>query len=460
MALSNAAQLSMLADDWDAAVAWGGRAIALAERLGDTEILSHALNNVGSARALRGDWGGAELLQRSLALALEADLEEHAARAWTNLSTAGVRRRRYAEGELLLREGLDYCAARDLPSWDSYMRGWLSRAALEQGRVDEAAAEAATVLAAPRTPPISRLTPLVVLGVIRARRGDPGAWTLLDEAAALAEGMREPQRTIPVALARAEAHWLAGDAAAAARELEPVAGLATDQDAREVAVWLARVGGAAGDAAAGSAADPSALSIAGRHLDAARAWDELGRPYDCALARYDSGDERALRAAHATLRELGAAATAAVVARRLRREGARGVARGPRAATASHPAGLTPREAEVLGLLAEGLRNADIAARLHVSPRTVDHHVSSLLAKLGVRTRGEAIATANRERWAVPPMRDPAPRRRFASSPTTGGSRCPATWSSASSPTGSPCRPPPTAPPRCSASSRRTRRRA
>jgi DNA-binding NarL/FixJ family response regulator len=65
----------------------------------------------------------------------------------------------------------------------------------------------------------------------------------------------------------------------------------------------------------------------------------------------------------------------------------------------------------VLALLAEGLRNADIAARLDVSPRTVDHHVSSLLAKLGVRTRGEAAAAARDERWAVPPMRgtaDPA----------------------------------------------------
>jgi DNA-binding CsgD family transcriptional regulator len=360
--------------------------------------------------------GGAELLERALALALEADLEEHAARAWTNLATTAVRRRRYAVGERRLREGLEYCAARDLPSWDSYMRGWLSRAALEQGRYDEAAKEAATVLAAPRTPPPSRLSPLVVLGLVRARRGDPGAWPLLDEAAALAEGMREPQRTVPVALARAEAHWLAGDAAAAARELEPVARAAKDEDGREVAVWRARV--AARDAARGAAAaapvaaggDPSALSIGGRHLDAARAWERLGRPYDAALARYDSGDEGAMRAAHQTLRELGAAATAAVVARRLRREGARGVARGPRAATTSHPAGLTPREAEVLALLAEGLRNADIAARLHVSPRTVDHHVSNLLAKLGVRTRGEAIAAANRERWAVSPMRDPARR--------------------------------------------------
>jgi DNA-binding NarL/FixJ family response regulator len=152
-------------------------------------------------------------------------------------------------------------------------------------------------------------------------------------------------------------------------------------------------------------------TLAGDHEAAAQAWDALRCPYEAALARADTGEEQQLRRAHAELLALGATATAAVVARRLRARGARGVARGPQARTARHPAGLTPREAEVLALLAEGLRNADIAARLHVSPRTVDHRVSSLLAKLGVRTRGEAAAAARDERWAVPPMHgtaDPA----------------------------------------------------
>jgi DNA-binding NarL/FixJ family response regulator len=84
------------------------------------------------------------------------------------------------------------------------------------------------------------------------------------------------------------------------------------------------------------------------------------------------------------------------VARRLRERGARGVPRGPRPATRENPAGLTARELEVLALVAGGLRNAQIAERLFLSEKTVDHHVSAILRKLDVRTRAQASADAVR----------------------------------------------------------------
>jgi DNA-binding NarL/FixJ family response regulator len=93
---------------------------------------------------------------------------------------------------------------------------------------------------------------------------------------------------------------------------------------------------------------------------------------------------------------MAAAPAAAIVARRLRERGARGLPRGPRQATRSNPANLTAREVEVLGLLAEGLSNAAIAERIVVSTRTVDSHVSSILRKLGVRSRAEASVEAVR----------------------------------------------------------------
>jgi DNA-binding NarL/FixJ family response regulator len=82
------------------------------------------------------------------------------------------------------------------------------------------------------------------------------------------------------------------------------------------------------------------------------------------------------------------------VTQRLRERGVRGLTREPRAETQENPAGLTPRELDVIRLLADGLRNAAIADRLVISPRTVDHHVSAILRKLQARTRGEAVARA------------------------------------------------------------------
>jgi DNA-binding NarL/FixJ family response regulator len=72
----------------------------------------------------------------------------------------------------------------------------------------------------------------------------------------------------------------------------------------------------------------------------------------------------------------------------------RGLPRRPRRATAANPAGLTARELEVLALLEADLRNAEIAARLHIAEKTVGHHVSAILAKLGVRSRREAARVA------------------------------------------------------------------
>ena len=68
----------------------------------------------------------------------------------------------------------------------------------------------------------------------------------------------------------------------------------------------------------------------------------------------------------------------------------RRIPRGPRASTRDHPFGLTAREVEIVGWLARGLTNSRIGARLHISPKTVDHHVSAILAKLGVASRDEA----------------------------------------------------------------------
>jgi len=123
---------------------------------------------------------------------------------------------------------------------------------------------------------------------------------------------------------------------------------------------------------------------------------DFGDSYARALELADSGEVGPATEALRILDELGARPAAAVVRRRLRDLGVSAVPRGPQPATRANPGGLTDRQTEMLRLLACGLTNAEIAARSVVSVRTVDHHVSAVLEKLGVSGRRDAAAAAAR----------------------------------------------------------------
>ena len=220
MAYSNLSQLRMLADDTSEALLWGHKAIALARTLGDREVESHALNNVGTALTGAGQLSeGTAQLARSLDIAMAIDAYEHVARAYTNLGSVYVTHRRFADADRHLRAGIAYCLGRELESWRLYMGAWLAQSLAEQGRWEAARQAARDVLRHPQLSPISRIPALVVAAKISLRRGEPGADSALDEALTLAEPTGETQRIVPVVNARAEAAWTAGRNVAA--ELAP-----------------------------------------------------------------------------------------------------------------------------------------------------------------------------------------------------------------------------------------------
>jgi DNA-binding CsgD family transcriptional regulator len=389
----------MLTDDEAGATKWATKAIELGERLDDVDSVVRALTSIGASEISRGAADeGLGRLERALALALDGGHEVAAARAYNFLSSAAIWLRRLPLGERYLRAGLEYTGERGLDRIRSRLLAWRARLELERCRWDEAGETAALLLRLPRLDWRPRVIALVVLGLVRARRGDPGRWSLLEEAAQLAACSPELQPVTIVGAARAEAAWLEGEPqqidAATKDVFARALGVGDPWAIGELAVWRWRAR-LLDDPPAG-AAQPYSLQIAGDWARAAERWTEIGCPYDAALALAWADDEDALRRAHDQLQRLGAQPAARILARRLRERGARGIRRGPRATTQESPAGLTRRELEVLALVAGGLHNAEIAERLFLSKRTVDHHVSAILRKLGVHTRRQATAEAAR----------------------------------------------------------------
>ncbi len=399
MAFSNMSQLKMLSDQIVESIHWGENAIVIAKELGDDEILSHALNNVGSVQMKVPAYKqkGIQLLRQSLDLALKHSYHEHAARAYTNLGSNGITIKDYAFARQILKEGIQYCEERELDSWRTYMLSRKARLLLETGYWEEACGIAGDLLKKEDQALIVKMGALVVIATIKMRKGEADALPLLLQAKTMAFEAMEPQRILPALVALMEYEWIMGKNSIEKQAVECAIGLIGQTGSlyenSEFDFWLQKTRNQQvplQEIYEGyRVANPK---TAGK---AASLWAELGCPYEQALALFEGG-EADKKKALSLVSQLGATAVYEKMKLEMRTSGIKSIPRGLRKTTLANPALLTDRELCVLALLKEGLQNKEIGSRLFISAKTVDHHISSVLFKLEVNSRVKAVQEALR----------------------------------------------------------------
>ena len=395
-AYANLATIRMNVEDPEGTNVWGTLAIELAERIDALDLLANALNTMGTMDGLL--WGPGHWQKLEQCMVIGRD-DGQLLRAYSHIVWAAWRHCDYAVAERYAHRALELCREPHFDLWRLQLSAYMACLRLDRGDWDDALVWASTATADPRSSPLPRILGSVVVGLVAARRGDGDARSHLEPAWDLARPSGELQRLVPLAAARAEVAWQEGDPAAVGEATAATLELAVERRATwitgRLACWRDRAGLDPGTLA-DAIPEPFALELAGKFQDAAEVWRERGCPFEAALVLGRADDELAMRRSHDELLALGAFATADAVARNLRIRGVRALRRGPRPSTRRNAAGLTARELEVVGLLADGLTDAAIAERLFLSPRTVAHHVSSILGKVGARTRREAVAESVR----------------------------------------------------------------
>jgi DNA-binding CsgD family transcriptional regulator/tetratricopeptide (TPR) repeat protein len=406
--LSGQSQIDMLRGRTNAAIEHGEAAMAIADRLGRSDIYAHALTNVVTVRCRPRVREGLSEFDLAIAEVRRRQEPDFLPRMCSNRLYVMAHERIHTRFFEYLREGLSAAAARDNAPLETYMRGSHALVLFDLGRLQEALAEAESALQVQQLRGTPLFTAQIVLSRARVRLGLPEGQALT-EARAIPAATSDVTRMTPIAIADAEAEWLGLKRTGVREQLR--AALAADADQPEAvdrfyspwtfaepALWLAILGEPVplDDERAAYLTSAHRSHIAGDWAAAAQAWQELGCPYEQAIALSQCG-ETGQREALVIFDRIGAVPAARNLRRAMRASGIRSVPAGPRSARRNDAAGLTPRQREVLTLLANGSSNAEIGKRLGLSEKTVEHHVGAVLAALDAPSRFRAAQIA-RER--------------------------------------------------------------
>jgi DNA-binding CsgD family transcriptional regulator/tetratricopeptide (TPR) repeat protein len=396
----NRAAMLFLGDRHDEAVVEAVRARELVTLDARPDV--HVLAGVygGGARFARGTAEGTEEIREAIDLGRRTGEIEPTARGYTNLVQFLGIARRWSDAEAVIAEAIDFYDDHDLRAHRYNTVGQLAGMHLFRGHWAAADRLLAEMRATHAEAGVLEPIEAGLDAFLAVRMGRPDVDRSLERSWRLIEANRGSVWHVgPVACIALELAHLREDPTLADRYVTPALEVTAGTFWWDWIAWRLMLLGR--DVPPDAVAEgPEATSLRDGWRAGAAAWASLGMPYEQALELLRSGQEQPMLEALAILDRLGAEPGARLARRRLRDLGVRYVPRGPQAVTRMNPSGLTERQLEVLRLLGEGLTNAQIADRLVVSVRTVDHHVSAVLQKLGVDNRQKAAEHA-RELGAI-----------------------------------------------------------
>ena len=401
VALTVLAGVTFAGGDVRKAISIAEEALSVARSCDSTEMEISASTTLGTARYHLGESDGLAQVEAAARRGIEAHAGESGAKALNNLGVLARSAWRLGDARKWFLDLQEYSTANELDAW--YIAAVITSAgiAVEMGLWDDADAFL-EIVAGQRTCFSSEVEMLVIAATLRIRRADPGAAEMVEAVFDRLETYSDVWTRIEACVMAMEAAWTGIiPVERVAAMYQDTIQLVPDGDHYSramLAFWALRLGW---EPPPGGITGPTGLEITGRASEAAAKWDRCGYRIQSMISRA-STPAPDLDEVFSDLAALGADGVARGLRRELQRRGVKRVPRGERASTRENPTGLTVREAEVLSLLAEGLSNAAIAEKLFITKKTASHHVSSVLVKLNVSSRGQAAALAVANGWNTP----------------------------------------------------------